>query len=185
MAQIQVEWVMPIVFSQITHLTQYVGYFPISPQKNVSIGLWTSSVIGSSISSSSSSDNNQISNHSGIFYDYESVYYTSVENTLDEVYVGKNISVSKLVSVTDFIKGKNDVYNLLSYNCATFACDLWNHVADTNYWTGWFRAPRQLRDDIKRDYPDSYRKGSGSLTTKKIFAIYSTSAKELLYGKLS
>ena len=167
------------IFTNNTSQYQQIGYYTVAPGENVSVGLWSSSAISESSSSSSSN----IVSHSGVFYDYESVFYTSKETSTDEVYVSYQLDASRLGAVSDFIKSKNDIYNLTTYNCATFACDLWNHVSGSNYYTGWFRAPRQLRDDIIRDYPD-YQTGTGSLTAKTEFAINDTNIKTLVWGRI-
>ena len=168
------------IFINNTSHYQNIGYFSVAPGQNVSVGLWTNEAIYGSVASS----NSNIVAHDGVYYDYESAYYTQIEGSTDEVYVSYDLNVDNLADVSSFIKSKNDIYDLISYNCATFACDLWNHVTGTNYYTGWFRAPRQLRDDIIRDYPNEYKRGSGSLVTKTKFAIYDTKETVLQWGEI-
>lgn len=157
-----------LLFKNNTSSYITVGYASVAPGSNVSIGLWTTSTIGSMIGSSSSLTNLT----DGVIYDYESCIYNVTEFTTNEKYVTSVISSSTLSSLSSKIIEKNNDYNLVTYNCATFATELWNIATGTSYWTGWFRSPGNVLHEIETDYTSTYHTGTGDLTIKNHFRKY-------------
>lgn len=143
-----------------------VGYYSLKPNSYVSVGLWTSSSIGSSSNSSSTGSIN------GVLYDYESAFYTYMERPVDELYVSKKITKNTLNTVSNLLKEKNDDYNLMTYNCATFSTHVWNEAMGTTFWTGWFRQPSNVVDDIKGNYKGEYVYNNYALTRAYNFYHY-------------
>lgn len=167
------------VFKNLSSSSVYVGYYLLSPNQTVSVGLWHN---GGSGSSSSSSSNNSSSGGSsssqqanffnqGVLYNYESCIYNVSEFTSNERYLRKTISLSKLSQMSIVIKNKNSDYNVMTYNCATFATELWNIADDKTYWTGWFRTPYNIWHEIGVDY-SPYYEGSGYLSTSSTYIYY-------------
>lgn len=155
-----------------------VGYYYLPAGDSVSIGLWTDGAVGSSSRSKTKSLCSY--SHSGVLYNYERCFYTRYERPKDDIYVTKSISLSKLSGVSALIKSKNDTYNVITYNCATFATDVWNHVADTSYYTGWFRAPINIRNEIISDYSNEYFSGNYSLSVAYSFSYYNSKKSTMM-----
>ena len=63
------------------------------------------------------------------------------------------LTTEKLNKISEKISNKNNDYSLITYNCATFATELWNIATGKSWWTGWFRTPSNIRDDIKATTP--------------------------------
>lgn len=65
-----------------------------------------------------------------------------------------SVKIDKLSKINERINEKNDDYNLISYNCSTFATDIWNIATEKRWYTACFLTPTNVMDDIKKDYPD-------------------------------
>lgn len=148
-----------IVFKNNLNKGVYLGHFYLRAGEDVSVGLWSNASSGSSSSSgsgsSSGSSNNYYVDHAGVYYNLEKYYYTKYEVGINDTYVSRSISDdSKISRVSNVISDKNDIYNLMTYNCANFSTEIWNIVDDKSYWTGWFRDPSFVIKDIVGGYND-------------------------------
>lgn len=136
-----------------------IGYYTLSSNQYVTLGLWTN---GAANNGSSSSQSNPSANFSqGVLYNEERVKYTVVEQMTDDIYCKTTLTASNISALTQLLISKDNTYDLITYNCATFASDVWNKVTGSTYWTGWFKAPLNVRNEIK-DY--AYYDGSSSLS---------------------
>lgn len=160
-----------VIIKNLTSYSINVGYYTLSPNNQVSVGLWTSGALGSSSNSSSS-----LQKHNGVIYNYERYHYYYLEKPVDDIYAKTTISNSKLNEVSNIIKDKNDTYNAITYNCATFSTELWNKADNKSYWTGWFRAPDNVIADIKGGY--QYFSGN-YLSPSRSFCIYNNKTSSL------
>ena len=173
-----------------------VGNYVLKSNDSVSVGLWSSSAFGSSITSncsyigssfssssfgSSSSSGNVKLDHSGIMYDYERFYYTRIERPTNDIYLTIDLTESQLLQISNVIKNQNDEYNVVWYNCANFATEIWNLVSTKSYYNGWFRNPGAMHNEIHTDFPNSYKHGNYALKTIERFCFYDTSSK-LFHG---
>lgn len=139
-----------VVINNVSRYSQKIGYYNIPSGKQLSIGLWQSSDSIFSSSTSSSSD------HNGVFYDYDRALFTNIETPQNDVYVSALLDNSKIISVSKLIRQKNDSYDVISYNCATFSTDIWNTATGSSFDTGNFRKPSAVREDIMNSYESSY-----------------------------
>lgn len=147
-------------FLQIINGTSYtkkIGYYDLTPNEVVTVGLWTNGAVGSSSSSSSVNENFS----QGVLYNQERYQYTTIEKMQDDIYTSINLDDNQINKLTTVLVKKNSTYNLISYNCATFTTDVWNQLTGSSYWTGWNQTPGSVKDDID-DY--KYYNGNNSLT---------------------
>ena len=177
-----------IVIHNTKNYSINVGYYTLKPNDSVSMGLWTTSAVGSSIvsssykyfeSSNSSGSSSNTFSHSGVIYNYERLFYTQVERPKDDVYLTYNLTTSKLNEISTIIKNRNDTYNVVTYNCAHFAMEIWNNVANKNSYNGWFKSPGQVRNEIVNDFKSSYLYGNYALKQTNRFFYYNKSNSTL------
>ena len=157
-----------------------VGYYTLSPNDCVSVGLWQKGAGGGSSSGGSSGNSSSGSSsgadYNGIYYNKELYYYNFEETMIEPERYETNISTSTLAQISNKIIAKNGTYSLITYNCAHFATEIWNMVdSSANWYTGWFRGPKALRTDIKNKY-NGYTSTSSSLEQKTSFRHYLNSA---------
>lgn len=174
-----------VIVKNFTPSSVNVGYFSLSAYDQVSVGLWTagvwgSSSIGSSGSSGSSSDSSS-NKHDGVLYNYERYFFYYKEKPVDDIYAKVTIDNNKLSEISQIIKDKNNTYNLMTYNCATFSTEIWNKAANKSFWTGWFRTPDYVIADIKGNY--TYYNGN-YLTPSQTFSYYNGSYLVTVEGVL-
>lgn len=136
-----------LTFESMSPSPKQIGYWTLSPYSKLTVGLWSTSGIGSSIVSGN--ENNSL--HSGIIYGYESCFYNYYEQIQNQVLLKRTISDAKLSSVSSLIQQKNNTYSLVFYNCATFACDVWNTAFDEDFPTTWFLQPQAVMDTIENE----------------------------------
>lgn len=159
-----------------------VGYYTLQPNESVSVGLWTSGAIGSSVASFKNFESSASASvqHSGIMYNYERFHFTTLERPKDDVYVTADLTLSKLNELSTIIKNQNNNYNLIWYNCAHFATEIWNKVTNKNYYNGWFRDPGAICNEIRSDYATSYKYGNYALKPLDRFQYYDTTASKMV-----
>ena len=165
-----------------------VGNYQLSPNDSVSVGLWTSSAFGSSSSSlkffgsSSSGSSESVSlSHDGIMYNYERVFYTHFERPNESAYLTRYLTTNQLNTISSIITKNNDNYNLVWYNCANFATEVWNSISEKQYYNGWFRSPGYIYKEITTDFPSEYRSGKYALKPSRI-CFYYNSSKNCFYN---
>lgn len=143
-----------------------VGYYTLPSDQYVTIGLWTSDAAGGGSSSSKNASIALVDDSSnfkqGVLYNEERYVYTKVAEMEDDVYAKMTLSTSDLSTLSIILKNANSKYNVITYNCATFTTEIWNKLNSTSYWTGWFRKPTNVKDDITYNY--TYYNGNDSLT---------------------
>lgn len=168
-----------ILFSNNTTSTYTIGNYVLSPSNTVSIGLWNKGSGGSSSDGSSSGSSSGGLEYTGVQYNQECYYYNYVENMVNAVNIEISVSIDKLNKITKKIKEKNDTYNLIWYNCSTFATELWYIVCDKSWYTGWFRKPEAVMKNIKNDYSNyTY---NNSLPKKRTTGHYNKSQNAFHY----
>lgn len=145
--------------------TATIGHYALSSGSDVTIGLWTSGVLGSS----SSSDSSLSGFNEGILYNYEQWYYCTYEKTQDDIYTTYSMDADDRNRLSDLLIKKNSNYSLITYNFATFTTDAWNIVTGSDYWTGWNRTPSSVMSDI-REY--TYYNGNTSLNYSPYYYYY-------------
>lgn len=182
-----------IVLHNTKSYTITVGNYRLFPNDSVSVGLWTSSGIGSSStsfkflgssSSGSSSDSSSDSlesislSHDGILYNYERLFYTHYERPLESVYLTRFLTQNQLSIISNVINKNNDNYNLVWYNCANFATEIWNSISEEKtYYNGRFRNPGAMYKEITTDFPTEYHNGNYALRPSNYFCYYNSSKK--------
>ena len=114
----------------------YVGDYYLAPGEKISIGLWGQGPSGSSSGNI---------NHSGVFYNLERYRFGVYENPQNDVHLTCTVDSNELGTINSKIYQKRDYYNLLSYNCSSFACELWNIASGESLSAGWINTPDYLR----------------------------------------
>jgi hypothetical protein len=165
-----------VVIKNHTSSSLTVGHCLLSPNNSVSVGLW---VLSSSSSSSGSSQSSGGYSHRGVVYNLERCKYTIEQRPCDEVYVVTTLSSSTLNSISQKILDKNDDYNLTTYNCATFSTEIWNLATGSTYWTGWFRTPANVRNQITNEFSEYYS-SNYSLATANNFFYFDKTAEAVI-----
>lgn len=149
-----------LLFYNMTNSVQTVGHFSLAPYCRVSVGLWSAGASGGSSSGSSnggsSSGSSNGTGYSGVYYNRELYYYTQCETITNIARYEVTLTSSKLAQISSILVNKNDTYNLLTYNCANLATDIWNIADDQNWWSFGTRLPSHVRNDIISTYPDGY-----------------------------
>lgn len=136
-----------------------IGHYSLPANQYVTLGLWTNGAVNNG---SSSSQSNSSANFSqGVLYNQERAQYTTIEKMEDDIFCKTTLTTSNISTLTQLLISKDNTYDLISYNCATFASDVWNKVTGSTYWTGWFKEPWNVKNEIK-DY--TYYDGSSSLS---------------------
>ncbi|MCR4698722.1 MAG: hypothetical protein K5762_05070 [Bacilli bacterium] len=128
-----------------------VGYYTLYPHRTVSIGLWQKGATSGTSTGSSTGDD-----YNGIYYNREEYFYNDVQTMKNAVRYEVTITNDELSQISDLIIEKNDAYNLLTYNCATFATEVFNIVENSSLWTGWGRSPSLFQNDLKDHYAVTY-----------------------------
>ncbi len=117
------------VYLRYTNLSSdkwnYIGYDKVGPNLSMTIGRWGK---GSSGSQSSST-----SGFNGVHYNREEFVYPRITDMKNDIYVYTIIdNIDELNTLSLKIADLNDGYDSVFYNCAHFAHDVWNEVAEEN-----------------------------------------------------
>lgn len=142
--------------------------------------MWSTAAWGSSSGSSNSSSNDLFKGRNGVIYNYERYFFYYEEKPVDDIFAKVTITHSILNEVSNIIKDKNDTYNAVIYNCATFSTEIWNKADNKNFWTGWVRTPGNVRDDIKGNY--AYYNGN-NLNPSQSFSFFNGSYLQTIRAK--
>lgn len=159
-----------IVFYNNTNSSYTIGNYVLHPSNTVSIGLWNKGSGADSSNGSSSGSSSGGLQYAGVHCNQECYFYNFKENMANAVNIEISVKIEKLSKINEKINEKNDNYNLIRYNCSTFATDIWNIAAEKSWYTGWFRKPVNVMDDIKKD--DSNRTYDNTLPKSKTVGHY-------------
>jgi len=109
---------------------QVVNLTGITPYTYVSLGTWGNK-----------------SEHTGLWYDLEEYFKYHYGSYSGAVSISMNLTSSQLNTINSFAIN-HDTWTL-TYNCSSFARDIWNSVSSIQLSTGIINTPYNLANSIK------------------------------------
>lgn len=111
-----------------------VGNYTINSNETLSIGLWMQSGTNRP--------------HGGIWYNLENYKADNFSEMDDAVALKKNITLSQVSTISNFIlDNNNDYYDLYTYNCTHFATQIWNQISNIHVSNS-FGFPSSVKSSI-------------------------------------
>lgn len=147
--------------------------FQINPNESITVGLW------GDLSSSGSSGHTgiDIETPQGIFINREAFYYSHLEIPGDSVMLMNFTTEEKLIELYPLIMEKKFEYDLVNYNCSTFAEECWQYLTGQDLVTSGLVTPRILAACIRTQDELGYFERSVQFETDRFYSYYRSSGR--------
>lgn len=118
-----------LMIENLTNNSLEVGHYVLYSYSKMTVGLW----------------GNQ-SAHSGVWYNIEA-HESSNPIYSGRVSISEKLVAAQLYVLSGYIEN-HDYYNLLTFNCSSFACGAWNDFSTTTLSAGTPNLPYNLKNSI-------------------------------------
>lgn len=153
-------------YLEITNTYSHVVFlqgFQIDPSESLTVGLW-----GTLTASSGGVDTDK-----GVYINREAFYYSHLETPSDCTMIMGYSAESNLNKLHSFVYQKAFVYDLISYNCTSFAMDCWKILTGYDFNSGGnINTPIELAYAMETQNDYAVFNGSVQFSTDVFYSYY-------------